>query len=211
MGHHPILWWGCPSWDCTIHPQHKPTFFVLLLHQGACSHILLASSSWMLLHSLWVLSVWIIPCLPHSDLFLHNNCSWCDQGFFRVFVYPIFSPSLGEIHGTRLVTEEYTPKNCCSRTAQNIIKILILFWSSLTLLAICDTFYQFYPHHNQFFLQYVQIYLTIFITPHSIVNTKEIAADNLFISSLRTGYQRIFLPCGCTRCHAREKIPTIRK
>ena len=35
--------------------------------------------------------------------------------------------NLGAIHGTGLMTEEYTPKNCRLRTAQNIIKILILF------------------------------------------------------------------------------------
>ena len=36
-------------------------------------------------------------------------------------------------------------RNRCSRSAKNIIKILILFWSSVTLLANCDTFAPIYP------------------------------------------------------------------
>ena len=33
---HPILWWGCPTWDCMMHPHYSPIFLVLLLHQEAC-------------------------------------------------------------------------------------------------------------------------------------------------------------------------------
>ena len=35
--------------------------------------------------------------------------------------------TVGSIQGTGLVAEEYIPKNCRLRTAQNIIKIMILF------------------------------------------------------------------------------------
>ena len=48
---------------------------------------------------------------------------------------------IGAIHESGLVTEKYTPRHCRLRTAQNIIKILILFWSYVTPLAICVTFY----------------------------------------------------------------------
>ena len=72
-----------------IYSKHSPMFFVILLHQGACSHILLYPSSLMLMHNIWDLSVWSIHCLPHSELFPYNNCRWRDQGYFRVFVYPL--------------------------------------------------------------------------------------------------------------------------
>ena len=35
-------------------------------------------------------------------------------------------PLIREIHGTGLMTEKYSPTNQCSRTDQNIIKILIV-------------------------------------------------------------------------------------
>ena len=63
--------------------------FVILLQQWVCSRIFLASSSWILMHSLWYFSVWIIHCFLHSDFFIHNHCRWCDQGFFWGFVYPL--------------------------------------------------------------------------------------------------------------------------
>ena len=34
---------------------------------------------------------------------------------------------IGAIHGTGLMTEEYTPKNWRSQTAQNMIKVMIVF------------------------------------------------------------------------------------
>ena len=53
--------------------------------------------------------------------------------------------TMGAIHGNGLMTEEYTPNNWRSRTAQNIIKILIIFLSSVTLIAICDTWWPILP------------------------------------------------------------------
>ena len=53
------------------------------------------------------------------------------------------------------------------------------------------------PPCDQLFLQDLHKYLPFLITPHSVVDIKEIAADNLFISSLRTCYQwRFFYPLG---------------
>ena len=54
IGGHHIPHWGCPSWDCMMHPHHWPMFFVILLHQGGCYHIFLASFFWMLLHPIWI-------------------------------------------------------------------------------------------------------------------------------------------------------------
>ena len=55
---------------------------------GGFFQIFIASSSWILLSPLWVLSVWSIHYFLHSDLFINNNCRWCGQFFFRFFVYP---------------------------------------------------------------------------------------------------------------------------
>ena len=51
MGYYPILWWGCPSWDCMIHTQHSLTILLsssirgivtrfYLLHLPKCFYIL---------------------------------------------------------------------------------------------------------------------------------------------------------------------------
>ena len=44
---------------------------------------------WMLLHNIWVLSLEITHCSPHSVLFLHNYCRWCGQAFSWVSDYRI--------------------------------------------------------------------------------------------------------------------------
>ena len=103
MGDHPILLWGWPSWHCMMRPQHQPLYFALLLHREACSQILLVSSSWILMHPLWALSIWSIHCLLNSVLSLHNHCRWCGKGFL-VFLFLLFGfdfiipnfPTLGE-------------------------------------------------------------------------------------------------------------------
>ena len=89
VGHH-IHWWGCPSWDCMMYHHHWTIFFVLLLRQGARSHIFLVSFFWILLHPLWFFSAYIILCFLHSELFLCNHCRWCGQYLFRGFVFSIF-------------------------------------------------------------------------------------------------------------------------
>ena len=64
--------------------------FFLLLHQVDFFQIFLASYSWMILHPLWDLYVWIIHCVPYSDPFLHNYWSWYVKYFFGGFVYTLF-------------------------------------------------------------------------------------------------------------------------
>ena len=59
-----------------------------------------------------------------------------EEGFVEVTVIIL----VGSIHGTGLMTEEYTPKHCRPQTAQNKNKNMIVFWLSVTPLAICDTF-----------------------------------------------------------------------
>ena len=61
-------------------------------------------------------------------------------------LYSCLKDSLVEaIHRTGLMTEEYKPKIVALQTVHNIIKILILFWLSCTLLAIYDAFFPIYP------------------------------------------------------------------
>ena len=90
---------------------------------------------------------WFEPW-TQSSLVIHNSCS-----------------IVRSIHGTGLMTEGYTPRIIASRTAQNIIKNMIVFWFSVTPLAICDTFSPIYPLHKQFFLQDVQISLPFLYYP----------------------------------------------
>ena len=83
---------------------------------------------------------------------------WCTWLYHQLYIEAI--------HGTGIMTESYTPKHCFSRTAQNIIKIMIVFWSFVTPLAICDTFCPILTSpHDQLFLQDVQRYLPFFNYP----------------------------------------------
>ena len=102
---HPIPCWGCSSWYCMMHPQHLP-IFCLLFHQEVCSHILLVSSSWMLLCPLWDFLVWSIHCFPHSGSFPPNNCRWCGQFSFEVFYFTIFI-RLGNPHFSTLSEHQF--------------------------------------------------------------------------------------------------------
>ena len=96
----------------------------------------------------------------------------------------------GAIHRTGIMTEEYTPKI----VARDLLKIKLKFWfysdcalpRSLSVHVLTDLT----PPHSQFFLQNVQRSFPFFITLHSVVDTIEIATDNLFILPLLTGYQR---------------------
>ena len=87
VGGNPIPRWGFPAWDCIMHIEHLPIFFVLL-HQGACSHIFLDSfSGWFCV----LFEFFMCISLP---LFLHIHCRWFGQGLFGVSAYCIFvSPS----------------------------------------------------------------------------------------------------------------------
>ena len=40
MGDNTIIWWGCPLWDCMIHPWYSP-MFCIILHQEVSSRFLL--------------------------------------------------------------------------------------------------------------------------------------------------------------------------
>ena len=83
--------------------------FVILLHKGACYQIFLDSSSWMILHPLWVFSLWSINCFPYSEIFIHNHCRWCDQGlfgvFFSLFCITLIIPSFTTLRKQKLVGE----------------------------------------------------------------------------------------------------------
>ena len=85
MRYRPLLWWRWPSWDCMMHPQHSPIFF-LFLHQQIFQ-IFFVSSSLMIIHPLWPLLGWSIQCFLQSGIFSHNHCRWCGQSFFGGFLF----------------------------------------------------------------------------------------------------------------------------
>ena len=86
--------------------------FFLFLHQRGCSYIVPASYFWMLLYPLWYFHMYSIHCFPHSEPFFHNPLGWCDHGFFRGFVYPLFFtfviPSFPTLCEYKLVAGTFT-------------------------------------------------------------------------------------------------------
>ena len=109
-----FFWWGLEKHDPSIweiitlfgrYSHHETAWHILNIYQcffspppsGGFFQIFLASYSWMILHPLWDLSVWVVHCFLHSDIFLYSHLMWCGQKqlgvMFILFCFTFIIPS----------------------------------------------------------------------------------------------------------------------